>query len=84
MTTGQVAKVMNDTVTNNGDYRYNGTAWVKGYDALIDAKNFTIDVVTNNKNVPSYFFHYVRKTPFVRMLLLTKGGDLIMPNDLLF
>ena len=31
-----------------------------------------------------FFYHYVRKTPFVRMLLLTKGGDLIMPNDLLF
>lgn len=42
MTTGQVAKVMNDTTTtNNGDYRYTGSAWVKGYDALTDAKNDT-------------------------------------------
>lgn len=41
MTTGQVAKVMNDpTATNNGDYRYNGTAWVKGYDSLTDAKAY--------------------------------------------
>lgn len=41
MTTGQVAKVMSDPNTvNNGDYRYNGTAWVKGYDALTDAKEY--------------------------------------------
>ena len=41
MTAGQVAKVMNDTTaTNNGDYRYTGTAWVKGYDVLTDAKNY--------------------------------------------
>lgn len=40
MTMGQVAKVMSDTAANNGDYRYNGTAWVKGYDALTDAKNY--------------------------------------------
>lgn len=39
--TGQVAKVMNDTpATNNGDYRYTGSAWVKGYDALTDAKAY--------------------------------------------
>lgn len=49
MTTGQVAKVMSDPIaTNNGDYRYTGSAWVKGYDALTDAKNFTTDVVANN------------------------------------
>ena len=51
MTTGQVAKVMNDTTaTNNGDYRYNGTAWIKGYDALTDAKNYTdtLNTATNN------------------------------------
>ena len=50
MTTGQVAKVMNDaTAANNGDYRYNGAAWVKGYDALTDAKNYanTLDTATN-------------------------------------
>lgn len=41
MTTGQVAKVMNDTVANNGDYRYTGSAWVKGYDSLTDAKSYT-------------------------------------------
>lgn len=29
-TVGQVAKVMNDGV-NSGDYRHNGTTWVKGY-----------------------------------------------------
>lgn len=47
MTTGQVAKVMNDPITtNNGDYRYTGSAWVKGYDALTDAKNYT-DTATN-------------------------------------
>lgn len=41
MTVGQVAKVMNDTTaTNNGDYRYTGSAWVKGYDALTDAKTY--------------------------------------------
>lgn len=39
---GQVAKVMNDpTASNNGDYRYNGSAWVKGYDVLTDAKAYT-------------------------------------------
>ena len=47
MTTGQVAKVMSDTTANNGDYRYNGSAWVKGYDALTDAKNYTNDIFTN-------------------------------------
>ena len=42
MTTGQVAKVMSDpTASANGDYYYNGTAWVKGYDALTDAKVYT-------------------------------------------
>nr|WP_313091644.1 DUF4886 domain-containing protein [Moraxella sp. CTOTU48268] len=46
--TGQVAKVMNDTVTNNGDYRYTGSAWVKGYDALTEAKNYTDDTVKNS------------------------------------
>lgn len=41
MTAGQVAKVMNDTTTaNNGDYRYTGSAWVKGYDPLTDAKSY--------------------------------------------
>jgi hypothetical protein len=47
MTTGQVAKVMNDpTATNNGDYYYNGTAWVKGYDSLTDSKAYTDSKVT--------------------------------------
>lgn len=42
MTAGQVAKVMNDTTaTNNGDYRYTGSAWVKGYDPSADAKTYT-------------------------------------------
>lgn len=42
MTSGQVAKVMNDTTAiNNGDYRYTGSAWVKGYDPLTDAKAYT-------------------------------------------
>lgn len=45
--TGQVAKVMNDTLANNGDYRYTGSAWVKGYDALTDAKNYTNDIFIN-------------------------------------
>lgn len=41
MTTGQVAKVMNDpTTTNNGDYRYTGSAWVKGYSPVDDAKSY--------------------------------------------
>lgn len=31
-TVGQVAKVMNDG-SNSGDYRHNGTTWVKGYNA---------------------------------------------------
>ena len=50
MTTGQVAKVMNDTAANNGDYRYTGSGWVKGYDALTDAKNYTdtVNTATNN------------------------------------
>ena len=46
--TGQVAKVMSDTAANNGDYRYTGSAWVKGYDALTDAKNYTDDTVKNS------------------------------------
>ena len=38
MATGQVAKVMSDpTAANNGDYRYTGSAWVKGYDYAADA-----------------------------------------------
>ena len=41
MTTGQVAKVMNDpTTTNNGDYRYTGSAWAKGYSPVDDAKSY--------------------------------------------
>lgn len=41
MTTGQVAKVMNDSNTaNNGDYRYTGSAWVKGYSPIDDAKAY--------------------------------------------
>lgn len=51
MTTGQVAKVMSDSTTlNNGDYYYDGTSWVKGYDALADAKNYTdtVNTATNN------------------------------------
>lgn len=41
MTTGQVAKVMNDSDTaKNGDYHYDGSSWVKGYDALTDAKAY--------------------------------------------
>ena len=51
MTTGQVAKVMSDpTAANNGDYRYTGSAWVKGYDAMTDAKNYTdtVNTATNN------------------------------------
>lgn len=46
---GQVAKVMNDpTVSNNGDYRYTGSAWVKSADsiALTDAKNY-YDIYAN-------------------------------------
>ena len=42
MTTGQVAKVMSDPVSdNNGDYYYNGSTWVKGYDALTAANAYT-------------------------------------------
>ncbi len=51
MTTGQVAKVMSDSTTlNNGDYYYDGKSWVKGYDALTDAKNYTdtLNTATNN------------------------------------
>ena len=41
MTTGQVAKVMNDSDTaKNGDYHYDGASWVKGYDALSEAKSY--------------------------------------------
>ena len=50
MTTGQVAKVMSDIAANNGDYRYNGSAWVKGYDALTDAKTYANDYVKNQAN----------------------------------
>ena len=57
--TGQVAKVMSDTASNNGDYRYTGSAWVKGYDALTDAKALTrtatrvfdASAYTNNYNM---------------------------------
>lgn len=42
MTVGQVAKVMNDINTNNnGDYYYNGTSWIKGYDSLTASKTYT-------------------------------------------
>lgn len=55
MTTGQVAKVMNDTTTtNNGDYRYTGSAWVKGYDNSAEAKSYAdaqdVTVLTNAKS----------------------------------
>ena len=57
MTTGQVAKVMSDpTSTNNGDYRYNGTAWVKGYDALTDARNYTDTKFTDNRSYTNTAF----------------------------
>ena len=56
MTAGQVAKVMNDaTTSNNGDYRYNGTAWVKGYDALTDAKTFTKNTVDKSSQLNGWF-----------------------------
>lgn len=44
MNTGQVAKVTNDAATINiGDYRYNGTTWIKFNDptVLTDAKVYT-------------------------------------------
>ena len=42
MTVGQVAKVMNDlNPNNNGDYYFNGTTWVKGYDSLTASKLYT-------------------------------------------
>lgn len=51
MTTGQVAKVMNDTDSEkNGDYRYDGTSWVKGYDVLFDAKTYTDNAIELTKN----------------------------------
>lgn len=59
MTQGQVAKVMNDpTSSNNGDYYYNGTAWIKGYDSLTESKEFTISYSDQkvkeeiNNNIP--------------------------------
>ena len=57
MTAGQVAKVMSDpSAANNGDYRYNGTAWVKGYDALTDAKNYADSAIKlNNANTDGYY-----------------------------
>lgn len=59
MTEGQVAKVMNDpTSTNNGDYYYNGTAWVKGYDALTDAKSYAENAVISSPNkIESYGYY---------------------------
>jgi|GEM_PF-6600267 len=71
MTTGQVAKVMNDTTaTNNGDYRYTGTAWVKGYDVLTDANNHADNKVgalitaqvTDLKNITALSSGYIDKT----------------------
>lgn len=51
MTGGQVAKVMNDSNANkNGDYYYNGSAWIKGYDALTDAKTYTDNAIELTKN----------------------------------
>ena len=41
MTTGQVAKVMSDpTASKNGDYYYNGTAWVKGYSSAQESRDY--------------------------------------------
>ena len=41
MVANQVAKVMNDPVIeNNGDYFYNGVKWIKGYNPLIEAKEY--------------------------------------------
>ena len=66
MTTGQVAKVMNDTAANNGDYRYNGSAWVKGYDPLTDAKNYTDGLETSRQLTNAAAFtidgYYINKS----------------------
>lgn len=64
---GQVAKVMNDsTAANNGDYRYNGSAWVKGYDALTDAKNYTDGLETSRQLTNAAAFtvdgYYINKS----------------------
>lgn len=54
MAANQVAKVMNDpTAANNGDYRYTGSAWVKGYDALTDAKAYS-DLYKIDKSAVRY------------------------------
>ena len=65
--TGQVAKVMSDpTATNNGDYRYTGSAWVKGYDVLTDAKNYTDGLETSRQltNATSFTVdgYYINKS----------------------
>lgn len=64
---GQVAKVMNDSkAANNGDYRYNGSAWVKGYDALTDAKNYTDGLETSRQLTNAAAFtvdgYYINKS----------------------
>lgn len=56
MTSGQVAKVMNDpTTSNNGDYRYTGSAWVKGYNPLAEAaSDATTKANTAEANAKTY------------------------------
>ena len=69
MTTGQVAKVMNDTTANNGDYRYNGTTWVKGYDSSSEMKAYadTQDATTLT-NAKTYADNAVLNAPFAAAL----------------
>ena len=69
MTTGQVAKVMNDSDTaKNGDYHFDGSTWVKGYSAIDDANPMFKKVQLkdgddlNNINKTGVYYNYADLT----------------------
>ena len=81
MTVGQVAKVMNDSATsNNGDYYYNGTAWVKGYDSLTDAKAYT-DKTVKQDSVAIYTHKFVDANSNVMAAIDVEGGLYLVGLD---
>ena len=82
MTTGQVAKVMSDSTSNNGDYYYSGTAWIKGYDALTDAKSYTDSYATVKQQAlqSPVDFNSVRTSGIYHLSTVPTASDLNLPE----
>lgn len=89
MTQGQVAKVMNDpNPDNNGDYFYDGSSWVKGYDSLTASKNFTIayteekvqeEINNNIPLLPSNSYGHIWTMSEQVAMFMTSSGVLNIP-----